>query len=177
ERALEIASEAGQQLPPAGIAHVGLAEVLYERGKLDAAHGHATKGVELCRQLAYAVPQAIGLAVLARIRHAQGDRAGAREAIGQAERVQPSPQVVSLFNPVRVGRARLLLATGEAAEAARWAEGRGLGAGDEPSWPREGEYLVLARVLLAQQQPGRALGLLARLHAGAAAQGRTGSVV
>ena len=33
------------------------------------------------------------------------------------------------------------------------------------------------RVLLAQQQPGRALGLLDRLHARAAAQERTGSVI
>jgi LuxR family transcriptional regulator, maltose regulon positive regulatory protein len=36
---------------------------------------------------------------------------------------------------------------------------------------------VLARVLLAQQAPGRALGLLERLHAQARAQGRTGSVI
>jgi LuxR family transcriptional regulator, maltose regulon positive regulatory protein len=36
---------------------------------------------------------------------------------------------------------------------------------------------VLARVLLAQQQSDRALGLLERLHARAAAQGRTRSVI
>jgi ATP/maltotriose-dependent transcriptional regulator MalT len=68
-------------------------------------------------------------------------------------------------------------ARGEVAEAERWAEERGLGAKDEPSYPREGEYLVLARLLLAQQQPDQALGLLERLHAQAIAQGRTGSVI
>jgi LuxR family transcriptional regulator, maltose regulon positive regulatory protein len=36
---------------------------------------------------------------------------------------------------------------------------------------------VLARVLLAEQAPQQALGLLDRLHALAAAQGRTGSVI
>src|SRR5262249_35305170 len=150
---LKATGEADARLPSVGMAHVGLAEVLYERGELDAALGHAAEGVELCRQLAFTQPLATGLGVLARIRHAQADAAGALEAIGQAEQVERSPQVVSLFNPVPVWRARLLLARGEVAAAARWADGRGLKAGDEPSWPREGEYLVLARVLLAQQQP------------------------
>ena len=36
---------------------------------------------------------------------------------------------------------------------------------------------MLARVLLAQGQPGQALALLDRLHAAAAAQGRAGSVI
>ena len=53
----------------------------------------------------------------------------------------------------------------------------GLTATDELSYPREREYLVLARVLLAQQAPEQALGLLERLQARAAAQGRTGSVI
>jgi ATP/maltotriose-dependent transcriptional regulator MalT len=67
QRRLEIASEAGQQPPPAGMAHVGLAETLYEMNKLPAAHEHATRGVALCRQLAYTQPLATGLAMLARI--------------------------------------------------------------------------------------------------------------
>jgi LuxR family maltose regulon positive regulatory protein len=177
QRALENASKFGPQPPPAGMAHVGLAEVLYERGELAAAHERATQGVALCRHLAYTQPLATGYAMLARIRWAQGDAAGALEAIGQAERVEPSPQMVALFNPVPAWRARLLLARGEVAAAARWAGERGLRADDEPSYPREREYLALARVLLAEHAPGRALGLLDRLHAQAAAQQRTGSLI
>jgi LuxR family transcriptional regulator, maltose regulon positive regulatory protein len=177
QRALEIASTAGQQPPPAGMAHVGLAEVLYERNELAAAHEHATQGVALCRQLAFTQPLARGLALLARIRQAQGDTAGALEAIGQAERVGLSPQLAAMYNPVPAWRARLLLASGEVSAAARWASGRGLRAGDEPNYPREREYLALARVLLAEHAPGQALGLLDRLHAKAAAQQRTGSVI
>jgi LuxR family transcriptional regulator, maltose regulon positive regulatory protein len=177
QRWLEPAGQAGHQPPHAGMAHVGVAEVLYERDELDAAHTHATQAVALCRQLAFTQPLVSGLGVLARIRQAQGDAASALEAIGQAQRVGLSPQVVALLNPVPVWRARLWLARGEVAEAARWVEGRGLRVTDEPSYPREGEYLVLARVLLAQRQPDRALGLLERLHAQAAAQGRTGSVI
>jgi ATP/maltotriose-dependent transcriptional regulator MalT len=174
---LETAGEAGAGLPHVGMAHVGLAEMHYERDELDAAHDHATRGIVLCRQLAFTQPLATSLAMLARVRQARGDAAGALEALDQAGRVELSPQVVALLNPVPVSRARLLLARGEVAEVARWADGRGLGAADDPSYPREGEYLALARVLLAQQEPDRALGLLARLHAQATAQERVGSVI
>jgi len=177
QQGLQAAGGAGQQLPFAGMAHVGVAEVLYERDELSAAHEHAAQGVALCRQLAYTQPLATGLALLARIRWAQGDAAGALDAIGQAERVGLSPQIVALHNPVPAWRTRLLLASGEVAGAARWASRRGLGSGDEPSYPREREYLVLARVLLAEHAPAQALGLLDRLHAQAAAQQRTGSVI
>jgi LuxR family transcriptional regulator, maltose regulon positive regulatory protein len=41
---LETAAEVGHQLPHLGMAHVGLAEVLYERDELLAAHEYATRG-------------------------------------------------------------------------------------------------------------------------------------
>jgi len=74
-------------------------------------------------------------------------------------------------------QARLLLAQGDVAGAARWTQQEGLGAQDEPDYPREPGHLVLARVLLAQDEPGPALGLLDRLHAAAAAQDRVGSLI
>ena len=52
----------------AGAAHVGLAEVAYQRNELDTALRHATEGIRLCRQLAYTPPLAAGLATLAWIR-------------------------------------------------------------------------------------------------------------
>src|SRR5262249_5364856 len=103
---LDIAGETGRQLPIVGIAHVGLAEVLCERNELEAAIDHATQGIALCRQIAYTRPLATGLTTLAWIRQAQGDAAGALDAISQAELVQPSPKVVTLFNPVPVWRGR-----------------------------------------------------------------------
>jgi LuxR family transcriptional regulator, maltose regulon positive regulatory protein len=160
EQALEVASDPGGALPPAGIAHAGMAEVLYQRGELDAALQHATEGVRLCRQLTYALPLAIGLAVLARVRQAQGDQAGALQAIREAERVMPDPEVTSLLNPVPAVAARLLLAHGRLAEAAHWTIERGLKVEDTPSYVRERDQLVLARVMLASDQAERALPLL-----------------
>jgi LuxR family transcriptional regulator, maltose regulon positive regulatory protein len=178
QQALEVAKEpGGATLELTGIASVGVAEVLYERGELDSAARHALKGVALCRQFPYAPPLATGLAILAWIQQAQGDQAGALNAMREAERVKPSPAVVALLNPVPTVRARLALARGEVAEAARWIQVSGLAAEDEPSYPREREYLVLARVLLAEHDPNTALGLLGRLLALAVAQKRIGSII
>jgi LuxR family transcriptional regulator, maltose regulon positive regulatory protein len=178
QQALEVAAPSGRPaMPAAGIGYVGLAEVAYQRNELGAALEHVTEGIALCRKFNFTPPLATGLATLAWIRQAQGDPAVAREAMGEAGRVAPGPGVAGLLNPVPAQRARLLLAQGDAVAAARWAQQRGLGPDDEPGYPREPEYLVLARVLLAQDRPGPALALLERLHASAASQGRAGSVI
>ncbi len=160
-----------------GPAHVGLAQVLYERDELTAALDHATQGVTLCRQLAFTQSLATGLGVMARIRHAQGDTAGALKAMGEAAQAGPSPQVAALLNPVPSQRARLLLARGDIRAAARWTTAAGLSPDDEPDYPREPAYLVLARVLLARNDPGRTLTLLQRLLDAAAGEGRAGSII
>jgi LuxR family maltose regulon positive regulatory protein len=160
-----------------GFAHVGLAEVMYEQNVLDAALEHADEGVERCRSLADRMPLAAGLATLAIIRQALGDPTGALRAIGEAEKVGLSPKMTDLFNPVPAQRARLLLAQGDVAEAVEWAAERGLGVDDEPSYLREREHLVLARVLLAEDKPEQAMRLLGRLRENAQAAQRIGSEI
>jgi LuxR family transcriptional regulator, maltose regulon positive regulatory protein len=174
-RTLDIAAESGP--PPAGPAYVGLAELAYQRNELDSALHLVTEGIALCRQFLYPAPLGTGLVTLAWIRQAQGDPGGALEIMGEAGRTALGPGVSGLLNPVPAQRARLLLAQGDVAAAARWTEERGLGPGDEPDYPREPEYLVLARVLLAQDRPAQALVLLERMLAAAVAQGRTGSII
>jgi LuxR family maltose regulon positive regulatory protein len=170
------AGESGQAAG-AGMAHVGLAQVLYERNELTAALDHATRGVALCRLLAFTPPLAAGLAVVARIRQSQGDPAGALEAMGEAGQAGLSPQVTTLFNPVPAQRARLLLAQGDVEAAAQWTTAAGLSPADQPHYPLEAAHLVLARVLLASNDPGAARPLLQRLLGAAAGQGRVGSVI
>jgi LuxR family maltose regulon positive regulatory protein len=175
---LVLASRADPALPLARLRARGQLAELRERTR-GAGRGprHATEGARLCRQLAFTLPLLPGLAVLARIRQAQGDAPAALEAISEAERVAPNAAVVSLLDPVPALRARLALDRGQVAAAADWVRARGLAPDNQPSGPRELEYLVLARVLLAEQAPTRALGLLGRLGDLAAAQGRTGSVI
>ena len=82
-------------------------------------------------------------------------------------------------------RAQLDLAQGNLSAAIRWANGSGLSAedGDLP-YPRESEYLTLARVRIAQARSDPAalflqqtLSLLDRLRESAEAKARTGSVL
>ena len=82
---------------------------------------------------------------LAWIRQANGDPGGAREAIAEAEPIAPSPSLANLFNPIPAQRARLLLAQGDIAAAARWAQEDGLRTDDEPMYQKEREHLVPGR--------------------------------
>ena len=176
QQALELTAPPGRPaLSAAGPVHVGLAEVAYQRGEIDTALREVGEGIALCRRFVCTGPLAAGLVTLAWVRQAMGDHGGALEAIGEARRACPIP--AGLLNPVPAEAARLLLAQGEVAAVARWLEARGRRAGDEPSYGQEREYLVLARVLLAQDQPDEAVCLLERLHAAAAAQRRAGDMI
>ena len=175
EQALDSLVTSGLPLPAAGLGYVGLAEVAYQRDELDVALRHASEGIALCRQFVYTTPLADGLATLAMIRQATGDPAGALEAITEAGQASPGP--AGLLNPVPAQQARLLLAQGNLAAAARFAQEQGLSPDDDPIYPREPGYLVLARVLLSQDRPAQALALLDRLHTAALAQDRTDSLI
>jgi LuxR family maltose regulon positive regulatory protein len=178
QEGLEFAARSGPTaMLSAAVAHLGMAEVLYQRNQLEQALRHATEGIRLGRQFTSTQTLASGLATLAWIRQASGDSAGALEAMDEAYRVMPTQDVVALHNPVLAERARLLLAQGEVLSAASWVEARGLGEGDQLSYSREREYLVLARVLLARNAPDRALDLLERLGVAAEAQARIESVL
>ena len=176
EQALSVAAVPGRPpAPTVGLVYVGLAEVAYQRNELDRALRYVTEGIALERQFLPGTSPVAGLVMLAWIRQAAGDPAGALEAIGEVE--HGSPTTAGVLNPAPAQRARLLLAQGDVAAAARWTQETGLHAEDEPRYPREPGYLVLARVLLAQQRPAEALALLDRLHAAAVAQHRVGSVI
>ena len=175
-QALELTAVPGRPpMPAAGPALIGLGEVAYQRNELGTALEHVSEGIALCRMFVHTPPLAAGLVTLAWARQAHGDPDAALEAMGEAEQSSPGPP--GLFNPVPAQRARLLLAQGDLAGAARWGESCGLGADDDADYPREPGHLVLARLLLAQGRADRARSLLDRLHAAAVAQHRARSVI
>lgn len=167
----------GPDAPAAGVAHVGMAQVAYRRDDLDEARRHAREGIARCRQFVDTQALAVGLSTLALVNQAENDPAGAREVISEAMRVGPGAEVVDLLNPVPSCQARLLLAQGDVGAAAEWADGCGFDPDAEPAHPREPAYLVLARVLLAQDRPDDALRLLESLRVAATADGRIGSLI
>jgi LuxR family transcriptional regulator, maltose regulon positive regulatory protein len=175
---LAFAARAGASAPPTvAMAYVGMAEVFYHRNQLDQALRHASAAVPLGQQLVSMLTAATGLATLAWTRQALGDPSAARAAIEEAYRLIPADQVAALHNPVPAERARLVLAQGDLQAALDWVTTRRLHDADALSYPHEREYLVLARVLLAQHAPARALRLLERLAAKAQAQARRESVI
>jgi LuxR family maltose regulon positive regulatory protein len=121
EEGLRFATHDGRFLPfHAGESHVGIAQVLYERNELDDALEHATKGIELTRQLVEFQVPTLGLVTLAWIRQAMGQADEALAILNEACRFLPATDIVSLLSPARAGRARLLLAQGKTTEAERW---------------------------------------------------------
>jgi LuxR family maltose regulon positive regulatory protein len=159
-----------------GEAHLGQARVLFQRNDLDGALGHATQGVELARQVVEYLLLGIGLQTLAWIRHARGDWEEAREAMEESTVLIPRPNVASVVYPGHAGRAKLHLAQGNAEPAERFVERQGLGVEDDITFNREENYLVLARLLMAQGDTSRALELLSRMDALAGSQGRYGNL-
>jgi LuxR family maltose regulon positive regulatory protein len=175
---LQFATASGRFLPfNAGEAHLGIAQVLYARNEIDDALEHALEAVDLTRQIVEFRMPSFALATLARIRQAVGEADAALDAINEASRMFPWEDVDPMWYPAPTERARLLLAQGRIEEAVRWVKERSLTEDEQLSYPREGDFLVLARVLLAQSEPGRALRLLERLGALAEAQGRRESVI
>lgn len=162
--------------PAAGIAHLGLAEIAYERDELDDARTHAQAAVERCRAFVYSEALAAGLAVLGRVHWATGDVAAARSLLSEGSDAGPDPEVVELLNPTPSRLATLLLREGDLEAVEAWVRARGL-AQAAPRHAREPGLLVLARLRIAQHRPQDALPLLATLAERARADGRHGSLV
>jgi LuxR family maltose regulon positive regulatory protein len=176
--AVAITEDPDQPRPTiAAYGYAGMAEVAYQRNELGDALRYATEGIARGRQLSENEPLASALITLAWIRQAEGDFAGAVAAAEEAERSAPRFAGTNLLSFIPAQRARLLLAQGDINAAADWAAAQGIDAEDEPAYIREREYLVLVRLLLAQRQPDRALGLLERLGESAVRQHRTGNVI
>ncbi len=177
--ALELAAlPDGRQLPGAGRAYPGLAGILCEWNDLEAASHHARRGIELLRQSGRVEPLAAGYAMLARVRQAQGDLAGAEEAAGEAEKLAHSRVLSSgAAASIAAARVRLWLAQGRLEPCAAWAEQTGLEPGSEIPYRRLGEAVVLARVLLALGESEAALSLTEQLLQSAKAAGLSGCVV
>jgi LuxR family maltose regulon positive regulatory protein len=128
----------------------------------------------------------LGYTSLARLQQARGNTHEARAtldaSIRLAERRHFAPYLLPQVGAVG---AQLELAQGNLAAAIRWADSSGLSTEDDDvSYPREGEYLALARVRIAQAREDPAspflqdvLRLLNRLLRDAETKERMGSVL
>ncbi len=159
-----------RRMPAMGPVYIGQASLLYERDELEAAAETLRDGLLLNELSGVPYMQVAGTLLDARVKQAQGDPQGALEAIDKAEQIQPSPRV-------KAHRARLMLAQGNLAEAARWVQECGLTVEDTPAYSNEFNLITLARVLLAQEKFAQAEDFLARLAQYAGSAGRVGRLI
>jgi LuxR family maltose regulon positive regulatory protein len=180
EEGLARATQTQPPLRGATDMHTGLADISYQRGRLDEAQAHIEAGRRLGDQLGFPREPYRWRLVRARILQAQGDIDAALPLLEEAERLylsEFSPDI----HPIPAIRARMLVAHGRTGEARAWANRAGLLSTDELTYVREYEHLTLARLLVAEAADGRdaalpaALALLERLLTGAENGRRDGS--
>jgi LuxR family maltose regulon positive regulatory protein len=176
--ALRFLEEQGMAyLPAAGVLHVALAEVLLERNEFLAAEEHLTQGGELGRRSGRLDTVRNAAPVLARLRLARGDRAGALAAVAEAQAALGEPPSPLAHAELLCLRARVLLRQGFPGEAAVCvAEAEQLAA-QEHGLTSEIIALAAARVRLAQSSAGETVAHLAQLLAAAEERGWFGAVI
>lgn len=171
QRCLELAEkEQNRETPVSGTAHVALAQVLYERDELDDAERHFEEGVRRGKRGGEVKIVAAGYIGLARLAMARGRGEDALELMRRARRLASWPHIGAW-------QARLQLAAGNVAAAARWVDEYGAEHEDPSGYPRDLERLTSARILLARDETDEALALLERLLAKAESQGRVSHVI
>ncbi len=184
EEAHRLVQEHGEPaVPGAAELHVGLGEVCREQGDLGAAERHLRSAEALGERAVLPGDESRLRTAMARLEAGLGNRDRALELLDEADRLRIRSPMPDL-RPVAARRARVWLEQGRVEEARAWARRQGPSPEQPPSYLREFEHLVLARVLLAggphdgaEGGPVQALALLERLLRAAEDGGRMGSVL
>jgi LuxR family transcriptional regulator, maltose regulon positive regulatory protein len=183
----DVLREAGERLLwQVAEAHIGLARVSREWNRLEEAAYDLEQAIVLARKTQREVYFAPGYIVLAQILQARGETEQASEALVKAvDAAQPlghSP----FLRKAKALQMELQLAQGNLAKVEQWSKEAGIDGNDgnngnnEPgrdSYEHEVEYLLLARLNIAQDRTQRALTLLDRLLKADEAAGRLGNAM
>lgn len=149
-RSLQLASDPGP--PNASEEFIGLARIFYEWNELDAAEQYGQQSLQLARQYDRTIDRFVSSEVLlARLKLARGDVAGAAAMLAETEQSVQRYSYVQRRSEVAAAQVLLLLRQGDVAAAARLAQSHDL-------------PISQARVFLAQGDASKALALLAPLR-------------
>lgn len=153
----------------------GLAHIAYERNELETAQQQAEEVLAIGQYLAQELHEVRAILLLARIQHARGETAAARQRLGALLARIPATQpdhAPPLSREILTLQARLALADGDLLTVQRWAAGLERPDGARSPFSTEHEKLVTARWYLAQGRIGAALELLQDLLREAQETGR-----
>jgi LuxR family maltose regulon positive regulatory protein len=192
QRTIEICQQQMQLADENGLSHtnsVGCSlaiwgETLAELNDLEGAIQQAKKGVEIASRGGNLAASGYSSLCLMRVLFSSGDLDDAQAIVHKIENTALEFDVPPwLTNQMATWQARIWLAQDKIDAASRWAEERGLTIDGEFKLPHHMDYyllfefIVLARVLIAQSRLDEATGLLQRLLGLAKAGGRKASLI
>ncbi|MBW2623221.1 MAG: hypothetical protein JRD68_09975, partial [Deltaproteobacteria bacterium] len=171
----------GPEIPVAGLAYMGLGEILREWNDLESASAHLSDAIELYQKWGEPTMLPEGFAFLSRVKHAQGDNDSALELIETAKRLAQDYNITSMIPRISGIQARLWVRVGKLEEATRWLHESGKSVDDDFSnltfRVLQYEYVSLARVLTAVGELDKAIYLFGRLLEAAEPSGRIGGII
>jgi len=163
--------------------YLGLSELYYKRGEMDAARQYLLKGETLRDQASLPGYEYLWCTRSARIKESEGNVDAALALLDESERLyyrSPIPNV----RPITALKVRTQLRAGRLEQALEWAHEQNPFAEDDLSYVSEYAHLTLARVLITQYRQDRAqstldatIRILERLLQAAEAGNRVGSAI
>ncbi len=179
QQQLQLANESGvSQTVVVGWLLAIWGEVLAELNDLDGAIHRAKNGAELTERGKDVMVIGWSNLCLMRVLFSRGDIAGADKIIQKMENIARKHHVPPwITNLMAAWQARIWLAQDNLDAASQWVGERGLDADGDPTYPHEMEYIVLARILIAQGRLDETARLLQRLLEATETGGRTSRVI
>ncbi|MGE5251501.1 MAG: LuxR C-terminal-related transcriptional regulator [Bacteroidota bacterium] len=184
QEAVELAGErGGRRYGTMGATYVGLSDLLRERNELEGARQMVTQAIQNMEHWQSPTDLVNAYVTLARILLSRDEIKGAEDALAKAEAMHRRGNIFPVTSrTLEACQVRLWIAKGDPGMALQWAKGRRLDerspATDGPiDYLRELEWITMARLLIARNEWGRALSLLASLAESARTAGRNGRLI
>jgi LuxR family maltose regulon positive regulatory protein len=154
------------------------AELLAELNDMDRAFELGSKGVELTEQGGDVAMLGWSYICQMRVLFSRGDITGTEEIFQKMEKIDRELNVPPwVTNVLAAWQGRIWVTQGKLQAASQWVAERGLEVNSEPNSQHEREYMVLARLCIAQGRLDETTTLLQQLLKPAEAGGRTTRVI
>ena len=177
-RAKRLLAEGGfAKMPVAGVVHIGMADLRYERDDLQRAERELARGLELAERAGEVSALVWAYVTLSRIRRAQGDGEGVLEAARRAERVARHSGADLQVAIASSWMARLRLMRGDLEGAAALERERAANANGASAAARAVDRMTSARLHHARGRHREALHVLQETREAAEAEGRARDLV